>query len=475
MGEIKMDRITLDCINIKNLFGRFDYEIDLRNGEDIAILIAPNGCGKTTIFSIVTFMLKPTYRGYRKVQRIPFDECECVLSNGNKLVLYSKERKAKKTSKNPNIYMEGFIFADRDEYDEISGLDRSESRELTLSIGTEKIPYSTLLNKILHDMDPESVMFFEENEASDIYYGGIHPRFRTDFMKLEEFSNSITDKLKAANSYVSVNFITADRLHLGNGVIRPERVKYRRMGYDVPMINDSPIRKAQKNTRNLIKQAREDCASLQTKVKDELPKQYLDVTDPLWDYEEFEEKWMHYVANIDKYTKVGLLDSAETILNTKRLKKYYDEKGAFLTVYLAAFAKTLEPLEKLYEKLTLFASIFNERNRITRKNIGYDKNGIVLKVNGDELSLEHLSSGEKNDFVMFYDLIFNSQENGLVLIDEPEISLHIEWQQTFLDSLIDICKMNGLQSIVATHSPNIIHGHRELFAEKGIEYGTEED
>ncbi len=146
-----------------------------------------------------------------------------------------------------------------------------------------------------------------------------------------------------------------------------------------------------------------------------------------------------------------------------------------MTVYLAAFRRTLKPLEDNYDKLKLFSDIFNERNRITKKTISYSKKGIILKVDGEELPLECLSSGEKNDFIMFYDLIFNSENNGLVLVDEPEISLHVEWQRTFLDSLSDICKMNGLQSIVATHSPNIIHGHRELFAERGIEYGSEED
>ena len=68
---------------------------------------------------------------------------------------------------------------------------------------------------------------------------------------------------------------------------------------------------------------------------------------------------------------------------------------------------------------------------------------------------------------MFYRLIFNTSINGIVLIDEPEISLHIEWQEDYLDRLIDICQMNGLQAIVATHSPNIVNGHFDLFVDKG--------
>ena len=71
---------------------------------------------------------------------------------------------------------------------------------------------------------------------------------------------------------------------------------------------------------------------------------------------------------------------------------------------------------------------------------------------------------------MFYNLVFNVQNNGLVLIDEPEISLHVEWQETYLDKLLAICKMNGLQAIVATHSPNIISSHYDLLVDKGESY-----
>lgn len=45
------------------------------------------------------------------------------------------------------------------------------------------------------------------------------------------------------------------------------------------------------------------------------------------------------------------------------------------------------------------------------------------------LSLEQLSSGEKQEIVLFYELIFETDSQLLLLIDEPEISLHIMWQK----------------------------------------------
>ena len=76
--------------------------------------------------------------------------------------------------------------------------------------------------------------------------------------------------------------------------------------------------------------------------------------------------------------------------------------------------------------------------------------------------LEYLSSGEKNDFVMFYDLIFNSQNNGLVLIDEPEISLHLEWLQAMINDLIRISEKNSVSLLIATHSPDLVGENYEL-------------
>ena len=71
---------------------------------------------------------------------------------------------------------------------------------------------------------------------------------------------------------------------------------------------------------------------------------------------------------------------------------------------------------------------------------------------------------------MFFNLIFASSDL-LVLIDEPEISLHIEWQERFIDDLSEICEMNNIQALVATHSPNIINDHTDLIAKWDVKDG----
>ena len=83
------------------------------------------------------------------------------------------------------------------------------------------------------------------------------------------------------------------------------------------------------------------------------------------------------------------------------------------------------------------------------------------------IPLDKLSSGEKHDFILFYEFIFKATENSIVLIDEPEISLHVAWQMEFVNELSKICDMNGIQAVIATHSPDIVNGNNDILVSLG--------
>ena len=59
---------------------------------------------------------------------------------------------------------------------------------------------------------------------------------------------------------------------------------------------------------------------------------------------------------------------------------------------------------------------------------------------------------------MYMNLIFKALEGGIVLIDEPEISLDEDGQKLFMENLTQITKMRNLQVIMATKSSTIISG-----------------
>ncbi len=79
---------------------------------------------------------------------------------------------------------------------------------------------------------------------------------------------------------------------------------------------------------------------------------------------------------------------------------------------------------------------------------------IFVNSSGDEFDINELSSGEKQLFLRTLSIKMLEPENSIILIDEPELSLHPKWQQRIIDVYKKIGKNN--QIIIATHSPHIL-------------------
>ncbi|MEW3721718.1 AAA family ATPase [Pseudomonas aeruginosa] len=80
-----------------------------------------------------------------------------------------------------------------------------------------------------------------------------------------------------------------------------------------------------------------------------------------------------------------------------------------------------------------------------------------IKGNSQELSLRRASSGEQCLLVIILGIAGSIENNTLILIDEPEISLHPSWQEKFMDLLIKVfADYEKCHFIIATHSPQIV-------------------
>lgn len=107
--------------------------------------------------------------------------------------------------------------------------------------------------------------------------------------------------------------------------------------------------------------------------------------------------------------------------------------------------------------ITKYTNLVDDFIGETGKSIGFDAEGLIsIRYNKGIFGVEELSSGEAQIFVLLSHLAFNSsaQDTGLFIIDEPELSLHLLWQEKLVDSLL---KANSsIQYVFATHSPAII-------------------
>ena len=112
-----------------------------------------------------------------------------------------------------------------------------------------------------------------------------------------------------------------------------------------------------------------------------------------------------------------------------------------------------------YEEIGI-AERFTPSERMEGITLGKGKEGIALGVASEAISSDKLSSGEKQ---MLSFLSYNAfSEKAIFFIDEPELSLHIDWQRLLLQTLLD--QGTGNQFFIATHSPFIFskYQHKEV-------------
>lgn len=133
-----------------------------------------------------------------------------------------------------------------------------------------------------------------------------------------------------------------------------------------------------------------------------------------------------------------------------------------LTLYIEDSQAKLKVFETLATKINLLCSLINKRfsYKIMEVNM---KEGFVFKVPSHEkLKADKLSSGEQNELILMFMLLFKAPSHAFILMDEPEISLHIAWQQSFLEDMEAIAKLSNIRLLIATHSPDIINGRWDL-------------
>ena len=152
---------------------------------------------------------------------------------------------------------------------------------------------------------------------------------------------------------------------------------------------------------------------------------------------------------------------------------FKEEHSKALKIYFDDFQQKYKVYEQFISQLELFTNIINSRLNFKKIKISRDNGIIVIDDNDEEIELRKLSSGEQQEIVLFYKLIFDVEENILLLIDEPEISLHILWQKKFMDDLLNIINHKKIKVIVATHSPQIISNHLDKQIDLGSLYSNE--
>ena len=101
-----------------------------------------------------------------------------------------------------------------------------------------------------------------------------------------------------------------------------------------------------------------------------------------------------------------------------------------------------------------FQDMIDELFSYTHKKIDRKSNDIVFYQNGERLLPYKLSSGEKQMLVILLTVLVRDDDHCVLFMDEPEASLHIEWQQKLIGMIRNLNP--NVQLILTTHSPAVI-------------------
>ena len=90
----------------------------------------------------------------------------------------------------------------------------------------------------------------------------------------------------------------------------------------------------------------------------------------------------------------------------------------------------------------------------TGKQLVRSRNDIAFSQIGEILTPYQLSSGEKQMLVILMTVLVEDNQPYVLFMDEPEVSLHIDWQQRLIDLILELNP--NVQIILTTHSPAVI-------------------
>lgn len=440
-------------IKIENLFGSFTHEINFSIGSNITMILGRNGLGKTVVLKII----KAIFNGdFFELQNIEFSQIIVDLNDNESWHIIKDFDEISNSNEILEPRLNLLLLKNGKEIDRIDfSVIRENFENLKRAIGRH-IPAP--LRQIDNDewLDRRSEIRYTTQELIEKYRSYIPDEvFKNHVVFPDWFSSKI-------NSF-EVALIETQRLL----TISSENEDYRYRD----RAHISYKNTVEEYSEHLVQQIHLQLAKsseLSTKLDRTYPnrliqrlKQTTNVSQ-----EDLNLSLRNLEEKRERLQKVGLLDLQNqphiNIIDEEQDEKIRD----VLQVYIEDSRQKLDVYDELADRIDLFLKIVNERflkKKLTISRIeGFH---FESTKNGKNIPLKSLSSGEQHILVLYYELLFKIKDGTLLLMDEPEISLHIAWQKRIISDLQEILKLNPMEIVIATHSPAVIGNYWDLTVE----------
>lgn len=432
-GVVTTNNVNLVEAEANGVLGEYDHRLLLPSAEDFAIIYGPNGVGKTKFLEIIHAMIDLDGRA---LTALPFHDASLVFSDGTELHVEPTDKEPAASS-------------DR----------RRGRRQLEFTIrrrgrqpATWNYTGETAADWLLENT---SWRPFKGDIWEDFQDGEMLPlqEIEERFPHISDGSEPLPSMFRGFRRAVKSYLIETQRLHIEDVIERPRIGGFRQPRRRRPT---SKITQHANKMRSLLTDAQTEHSTITQQLDRTFPNRVLERSTNSADAKRVRSRYEEQNAFRSRLGRVASVDLEEALsLPDRRLD---DWEIRLLTQYLDDTEKKLVPFEKLIQKIELFEEIIN--TRLLRKKLRVTaKEGLLVVHHSDtrSIGLDSLSSGEQHEIILMFDLLFNVPEGALVMIDEPEISLHVVWQLTFIPDVQKIAALAGFRFIVATHSPQIIN------------------
>jgi predicted ATP-binding protein involved in virulence len=424
----------LKSFSILGLFGFKDIKIPFE--KEATILIAENGSGKTTILNTLYYSISCKFH---KLSLIDFDSIILEFVSGDRVEIRKDDFKVSDLSRRDLFYL----------VDRLRGA--ATEREIEAINGdVRRLSLKQLFEQVI-----------------DLYqeYGLTIPeKFETlldEKSKREIIQKNLGEFVLYFPTY---RRIEEDLKNLGYSEERFERLRFDDNKFDDNKLIQFGMDDVRNQFDKLINDIKNSALTIFSKVTGDMLTQFLG------DLEIDEDMRTSIQPETLKIVLSRVGEKNISISNRQRIEnlvqsgEIFDDNYKQLVYFLSKLISLYAQQKEKDELIKKFAEICNKY--LNKKSIIYDEANVNIYINqsmtNTPIPLGSLSSGEKQIISLFSKIYLELSENFILLFDEPELSLSIEWQRLLLPDILKSGKCKLLLAV--THSPFIFDNELDLNA-----------
>ena len=427
--------MLIEKFKINNLFNYINFEYNFKQKD--TIFVGENGIGKTTILSILYHVLSTNISELLKYEfesiEIKYENMEDIIINYDDLYEFDKLKKEKIINVNsPRIKEIIEILEDEN----IKKFQVEKVKNLLMEKGIRvSTPYiREILRNYLYVNNSIIMKYIDVTkqklEEYKILYFPTYRRIEEDFIDMNNYE------------WNEVDYDYFDFLEIKNR---------KRTKTNVGELIQFGMKDVQTTINNLLDTIKKQSIDSFNTMTGELLSQYLDSNIKKHSDEDLTENEIEIAHN-----RVGARIKDE--IKAKIIKEFSDNKlknNIYLLNFILNLVKKNKSLEYIDKKIKVFEEKCNEY--LYNKKFIYNPSAVTLEIMSKKqekkIDISKLSSGEKQIISTFSKIYLEENKKLIILFDEPELSLSIDWQQNFIYDIVN--SDNCIFSISVTHSPFI--------------------